>query len=79
LNPLITKQRIFYETMENVLPGTKVIIDDGKTQTMLPLQPFNADFSANATSKTSIESAPKAENDTEKTAAGKTAEGGDGE
>lgn len=28
-NPLITKQRMFYETMENVLPGVKLIIDDG--------------------------------------------------
>lgn len=28
-NPLITKQRMFYETMEDVLPGVKLIIDDG--------------------------------------------------
>lgn len=28
-NPLITKQRMFYETMEEVLPGVKLIIDDG--------------------------------------------------
>ena len=40
LNPLITKQRLFYETMEEVLPGTKVIITDGSTQTMLPLDSF---------------------------------------
>ena len=40
LNPLITKQRIFYETLENVLPGLKVIISDGDTETMLPLEPF---------------------------------------
>ncbi len=39
-SPLITKQRLFYETMENVLPGTKVIITDGGTQTMLPLESF---------------------------------------
>lgn len=39
-NPLITKQRIFYETMEDVLPGAKVIIDDGNTQNILPLEPF---------------------------------------
>ncbi len=38
--PLITKQRLFYETMEEVLPGAKVIIDDGGTQTMLPLDNF---------------------------------------
>lgn len=40
-NPLITKQRIFYETMEDVLPGAKIIIDDGTTQKMLPLESFS--------------------------------------
>ncbi len=28
-NPLITKQRMFYEAMEEILPGAKLIIDDG--------------------------------------------------
>ena len=42
--PLITKQRLFYETMEEVLPKLKVIITDGKTQTqqLLPLERFNS-------------------------------------
>ena len=40
LNPLITKQRLFYETLEEILPGLKVYITDGQTQTMLPLEPF---------------------------------------
>ena len=40
LNPEVTRQRLFYETMEYVLPGKKVIIDDGNTQTMLPLESF---------------------------------------
>lgn len=40
-NPLITKQRILYETMEDVLPGAKLIIDDGGTQKILPLEPFS--------------------------------------
>ena len=40
LNPLITRQRIFYETMEDVLPGLKVIITDGRTQQILPLESF---------------------------------------
>lgn len=39
-NPLTTKQRLYYEAMEKVLPGTKVIISDGDTQTMMPLEPF---------------------------------------
>ena len=40
--PLITKQRMFYETMEEILPDMKVIIErsDGSTQTMLPLESF---------------------------------------
>lgn len=45
--PLITKQRMFYETMEEILPDMKVIIEksDGTTQTMLPLESF-VDFGA---------------------------------
>lgn len=40
--PLVTKQRMFYETMEEILPDMKVIIEksDGTTQTMLPLESF---------------------------------------
>ena len=40
--PLITKQRMFYETMEEILPGMKIVIEksDGTTQTMLPLESF---------------------------------------
>ena len=45
-NPLITKQRMFYEALESVLPELKVIITDGSTQTMLPLESFTAEASA---------------------------------
>lgn len=40
--PLITKQRMFYETMEEILPDMKVIMEksDGSTQTLLPLESF---------------------------------------
>ncbi|WP_024291726.1 FtsH protease activity modulator HflK [Lacrimispora indolis] len=39
--PLITKKRMFYETMENILPSLKVIIDGSdETQKVLPLEPF---------------------------------------
>lgn len=40
--PLITKQRMFYETMEDVLPTLKVIIDsaDSGIQKILPLGPL---------------------------------------
>lgn len=41
-NPQITKQRMFFETMEDVLPGLKVIIqgEGSETQTILPLESF---------------------------------------
>ena len=40
--PEVTRQRMFYEAMEDVLPGLKVIIqtDDGQMTTMLPLESF---------------------------------------
>lgn len=40
--PLITKKRMYYEALEEVLPGLKVVINgsDG-TQTMLPLESFS--------------------------------------
>lgn len=50
--PLITKKRMFYETMEELLPDLKVVIDNGSgTQTMLPLEPFNAPEPAAEVSK----------------------------
>lgn len=41
-NPLITKQRMYYETMEEVMPGIKIIIDNSETgtQKVLPLDSF---------------------------------------
>ncbi|MCR5670673.1 MAG: FtsH protease activity modulator HflK [Butyrivibrio sp.] len=41
LQPYITKKRLFFETMEDVLPDLKVIISDGNTQQLLPLEDFN--------------------------------------
>lgn len=40
-NPFVTKQRMFYESMEDVLPGMKLIIDSGDgVQKVLPLDSF---------------------------------------
>lgn len=42
--PAVTKQRMFYETMEDVLPGMKVIIqgtDGSEIQEILPLDTFD--------------------------------------
>ncbi len=40
--PEITKKRMFFETMEEIMPGLEVIIDngDGTTQKVLPLKSF---------------------------------------
>ncbi len=41
-NPTVTRQRMFFEAMEEVLPDLKVIIEgsDGNVETILPLEPF---------------------------------------
>lgn len=40
-NPVVTKQRMFYEAMEEVLPGMKVVIDNGDgVEKVLPLDSF---------------------------------------
>ena len=40
-NPTVTKKRMFYETMEEVLPELELIIDTGTgTQKILPLDSF---------------------------------------
>ena len=46
--PLITKKRMFYETMEELLPGLKIIITDGTTDTIYPLESF-ADVNSTTT------------------------------
>ena len=51
-NPVVTKQRMFYETMEDVLPGMKVIIDNGEgIQKILPLDSFGAEKSTEKTTE----------------------------
>lgn len=46
-NPQVTKMRMYFETMENVLPGTKVYVTDDKTgvSTILPLESFSTNGS----------------------------------
>ena len=51
-NPEITKKRMFYETMENVLPGMKLVIDSGDgVQKILPLDSFDGTGSAGSNPK----------------------------
>ena len=51
-NPVITKQRMFYETMEDVLPDLKIVIEGNgtSTQTFLPLESFTGAASVPETS-----------------------------
>ncbi|MCR1841792.1 FtsH protease activity modulator HflK [Murimonas intestini] len=66
-NPVVTKQRMFYEAMEEVLPGMKIIIDNGDgVQKVLPLDSFTGDSSAESqtgtqTPKTADPQKPAAE------------------
>ena len=51
-NPEITKQRMFYEAMEKVLPDLKVIIEspNGDVQTIYPIESFTGDSANNSVS-----------------------------
>ena len=56
--PLITKQRMFYEAMEGILPDVKVYITDGGgTQTLLPLDSFSSPAVQNDTADAGSRSA----------------------
>lgn len=45
--PLITKQRMFYETMEEVLPKLRIfIVDESGTQKLLPLDSFGSSLNS---------------------------------
>ncbi len=49
-NPAITRQRMFYEAMEDVFPDLKVIIEspNGTVQTIYPLESFTGEGAGNA-------------------------------
>ncbi|MCM1568831.1 MAG: FtsH protease activity modulator HflK [Roseburia sp.] len=51
-NPVVTKERMFYETMEEILPDLKVIIEspEGDMQTIYPVEPFTGANNNNASS-----------------------------
>lgn len=55
-NPEVTRQRMFYEAMEEILPGLKVIIEspDGKVQTLYPIESFS-DVNVNDSANTGAE------------------------
>lgn len=63
-NPVVTKQRMFYETMEEVLPDMKVVIDNGDgVQKILPLESFMGEESVQETGNVSVDSAGNAQSE----------------
>lgn len=52
--PEVTKKRMFYEAMEDILPDIKVVIEssDGTTSTILPLDSFVSDNSSSDDERT---------------------------
>ena len=58
-NPTVTKQRMFYETMEEVLPDLKVVIEspNGNTQTFYPLESFTGTTAGSSTESNTSETA----------------------
>ena len=58
-NPTVTKQRMFYETMEEVLPDLKVVIEspNGNTQTFYPLESFTGTATGSSTENSTSETA----------------------
>ena len=62
-NPEITKKRMFYETMEDVLPGMKIVIDNGDgVQKVLPLDSFTGNSSENPTETLNTDPAQDTQN-----------------
>ncbi len=55
--PTVTKQRMFYEAMEEVLPSLKVVIDsgDGSVQKFLPIDSFTDSALAGSTNNTATD------------------------
>ncbi|MDO5573808.1 MAG: FtsH protease activity modulator HflK [bacterium] len=65
--PAVTKQRMFYETMEEVLPGMKVVIQgsDGSTvQELLPLDTFYNDTAKTGSTAATAKNNTNAANET---------------
>ena len=48
-NPLITRQRMFYEALEDVLPKLKVVISDGEMKAYMQIDENEAPQTATVT------------------------------
>lgn len=63
-NPTVTKLRMFYETMEDVLPGMKIVIDNGDgTEKVLPLDSFTGENNQENTQEQSSQQNMQAQTD----------------
>ena len=52
--PNITRQRLYYEAIERILPGQRIIISDGNTEQLLPVGSFTDQETAGAQSQGSL-------------------------
>lgn len=52
-NPIVTRQRMFYEAMEDILPSLKLVINgtDTPVDTILPLEPFTSGSTTSGSSE----------------------------
>ena len=59
-NPIVTRQRMFFEAMEEVLPGLKVIIEspDGDMQTIYPIDSFTNPGQTGSSEESSADPSP---------------------
>ena len=59
-NPIVTRQRMFFEAMEEVLPGLKVIIEspDGDMQTIYPIDSFTNPGQTGSSGESSADPSP---------------------
>ncbi len=74
-NPTVTKLRMFYETMEDVLPGMKIVIDNGDgTEKVLPLDSFTGENNQENTQEQSSQQNMQAQTDINGT---QTSQGGE--
>ena len=58
--PYVTKSRLFYERMEKILPGCKIIITDGSTSTVYPVDSFTKNSTPTVTNTPTETETPKA-------------------
>lgn len=59
-NPVVTKERMFYETMEEILPSLKIIIEspNGEMQTIYPIESFTTNTTVQSNGNSPVAETP---------------------